>query len=161
MLKRASQPTPVTCISNEQRNCPLHSDITEECVYLNYNHGAQQALLCEYVDLGSHPPYVILDSGCTRATGSRFAIDRLVQVCQQHPKRDHIWFSKQPCSSKFSFAHGEQSTVKERLVIHFRNDHAHTGWIPPALTFSTKVRFLSSFQLNKCGTLERTLNILL
>ena len=104
--------------------------IPEECVYLNYDHGAQQAaLLCEYVDLGSHPTYVILDSGCTKAMGSRFAIDRLVQACQQHPKRDHIWCSKQPCSSKFSFVNGEQSTVKERPVIHFRNDHARTGWI--------------------------------
>ena len=97
--------------------------------FLNYDHGAQQALLCEYVDLGSNPTYVILDSGCTRAMGSRFAIDRLVQACQRHPKRDHIWFSTQPCTSKFSFANGEQSTVKERLVIHFRNDHAQNGWI--------------------------------
>ena len=109
---------------------PLNSVTTEECVFLNYDHGAQQALLCEYVDLGSHPTYVILDSDCTRAMGSRFAIERLVQACQQHPKRDHIWFTKQPCSSKFSFANGEQST-KERLGIHFRNDHTHThtGWI--------------------------------
>ena len=44
-------------------------------------------------------------------------------------KGDQIWFSKQPSSSKFSSANGEQSTVKERLAIHFRNDHAHTGWI--------------------------------
>ena len=114
---------------NEQHVCPLKSDSAEECVYLNYDIGAQEALLCEYVDLGSHPTYVILDSGCTRAMGSRFAIDRLVQACQQHPKRDHIWFSKQPCSSKFSFANGEQSTLKEKLVIHFRDDHAHNGWI--------------------------------
>ena len=98
--------------SNEQHTCPLQSDSTEEYAYLNYDHGAQQALLCEYVDLGSHPTYVILDSSCTRAMGSRFAIDRLVQACQQHPRRDHIWFSKQPCSSKFSFANGEQPTVK-------------------------------------------------
>ena len=61
--------------------------------------------------------------------GFRFAIDRLVQACQQHPNRDQFWFSKQPCQSKFSSANGEQSTVKERLVIHFHNDHAHTGWI--------------------------------
>ena len=99
--------------SFQPHTCPLDSVFTEECVFLNYDHGAQQALLCEYVDLVSHPTYVILDSGCTRAMGSRFAIDRLVQACQQHPKRDHIWFSKQPCSSKFSFANGEQSTVKE------------------------------------------------
>jgi len=111
---------------NEQQTRPPK---TEECVYLNFDHGAQQALLCEYVDLGSHPTHVILDSGCTRAMGSRFAIDRLVQSCQQHPKCDHIWFSKQPCSSKCSCANGEQSTVKERLAIHFRNDHAHHGWI--------------------------------
>ena len=115
--------------SLQPHTCPLDSVFTEECVFVNYDHGAQQALLCEYVDLCSHPTYVILDSGCTRAMGSRFAIDRLVQACQQHPKRDHIWFSKQPCSSKFSFANGEQSTVKERLVIHFRNDRAQTGWI--------------------------------
>ena len=116
------------CIRFSRAQARKKSVSTEECVFLNYDHGAQQALLCEYVDLGSHPTYVILDSGCTRAMGSRFAIDRLVQACQQHPKRDHIWFSKQPCSSKFSFANGEQSTVKERLVIHFRNDRAQTGW---------------------------------
>ena len=57
---------------NEQHAGPVESDITEERVYLNYDHGAQQALLCDYVDLGSHPhpTYVILDSGCTRAMGS-------------------------------------------------------------------------------------------
>ena len=38
------------------------SDIRNECVFLNYDHGAQQALLCEYVDLGSHPTYVIAGS---------------------------------------------------------------------------------------------------
>ena len=80
--------------SFRQHTCPLNSVTTEGCVFLNYDHGAQQALLCEYVDLGSHPTYAILDSGCTRAMGSRFAIERLVQACQQHPKRDHIWFSK-------------------------------------------------------------------
>ena len=105
------------------------SNIRSERVILNYDHGARQALLCEYVDFGSNPTYVILDSGCTRAMGSRFAIDRLVQACQRHPKCDHIWFSTQPCTSKFSFANGEQSTVKERLVIHFRNDHAQNGLI--------------------------------
>ena len=141
--------------SNEQRNCPLHSGITEECVYLNYNHHvAQQALLCEYVDLGSHPPYAILDSGCTRATGFRFAIDRLVQACQQHPKRDHIWFSKQPCSSKFSFAHGEQSTVKERLVIHFRNDHAHTGWITACVDILNKGKVSILFSVEQMRNLR-------
>ena len=101
--------------SFRQYTCPLNSVSTEECVFLSYDHSAQQALLCEYVDLGSHPTYVFLDSGCTRAMGSRFAIERLVQACQQHPKRGHIWFSKQPCSSKFSVANGEQSTVQGKI----------------------------------------------
>ena len=137
-----------------QHTCPLNSVTTEECVYHNYDHGAQQALLCEYIDLCSHLTYVILDSGCARAMGSRFAIDRLVQACQQHPKRDQIWFSKQP------FAHGEQSTVKERLVIHFRNDHAHTGWITTCVDILDrgKVPILFSVEQmrNLCMNIEHT-----
>ena len=97
--------------SNFTHPTVLQSDNRNECAFLNYDHGVQQALLCEYVDLGSNPTYVILDSGCTRAMGSRFAIDRLVQACQRHPKRDHIWFSTQPCSSKFSFANCKWRTV--------------------------------------------------
>ena len=126
----------------------------EDFAFLNYDHGAQQALLCEYVDLCSHPTYVILDSGCTRAMGSRFAIDRLVQACQQHPKRDHIWFSKQPCSSKFSFANGEQSTVKERLVIHFRNDQAHTGWITTCVDILDKGKVPILFSVEQMRNLR-------
>ena len=140
--------------SSNLHTSPLKSVISEECVYLNYDHGAQQALLCEYVDLGSHPTYVILDSGCTRAMGSRYAIDRLVQACQYHPKRDHIWFSKQPCSSKFSFANGEQSTVKERLVIHFRNDRAQTGWITTCVDILDKGKVPILFSVEQMRNLR-------
>ena len=97
--------------------------------FLKFDHGAQQALLGEYVDLGSHGTYVILDSGCTPAMGSRFAIDRLLQACQRHPKHDQILFSMQPSSSKFSFANGEQPIVKERLAIHFRNDRSQNKMV--------------------------------
>ena len=130
------------------------SDIRSECVFIKYDHGAQQALLCEYVDLGSNPTYVILDSGCTRAMGARFAIDRLAQACQRHPKRDHIWFSTQPCTSKFSFANGEQSTVKERLVIHFRNDHAQNGWITTCVDILDKGNVPILFSVEQMGNLR-------
>ena len=53
--------------------------------YLNYETNVQHTLLTDYVDMSTHPTYVILDSGCTRAMGSRFAIDRLVRACQNHP----------------------------------------------------------------------------
>ena len=80
-----------------------------------------------------------------------FAIDRLVQACQRHPKRDHIWFSTQPCSSKFSFAKGEQSTVKERLVIHLKNDHSQTGWVTTCVDIvdKGKVPILFSVEQNE------------
>ena len=74
--------------------------------------------------------------------GSRFAIDRLIEACRQHSKRDQIWFSKQPLASKFAFANGEQSKVKERFVIHFRNDHAHTGWITTCVDILEKGKVL-------------------
>ena len=143
---------------NEQHTCPLESDSTEECVYLNYDHGAQQALLCEYVDLGSYLTYVIFDTGGTRAMGSRFAIDRFVQACQQHPKRDHIWFCKQPCSSMFPFAHGEQSTVEERLVIHFRHDQAHDAWITTCDDILDKGKVPILFSVEQTRTLRSNIS---
>ena len=52
---------------------------------LNYETNVQHTLLTDYVDMSTHPTYVILDSGRTRAMGSRFAINRLVRACQNHP----------------------------------------------------------------------------
>lgn len=53
---------------NEQHPTTRQSDTTEVCVYLNSDHGVLQSPLCEFVDLGSPPTYVILDSGCTVGT---------------------------------------------------------------------------------------------
>ena len=64
----------------QPHTCPLDSVFSEECVFLNYDHGAQQALPCEYVDLGSHPTYFFLDSDGTRAMGSRFALIALYRL---------------------------------------------------------------------------------
>ena len=86
--------------------------------------------------------------------GSRFAIDRLVQACQRHPKRDHIWFSTQPCSSKFSFANGEQSTVKERLVIHLKNDHSQTGWVTTCVDILDKGKVPILFSVEQMRNLR-------
>lgn len=108
------QPTPV------QINEALYNYDDEE---------PDQCLLCEYVDLKTHPTFVILDSGCTRAMGSRYAVDRLVRACSQHPKKHLIYFTTESCHGHFSFANGEQSHVTERLVIHLRSDQSATGWI--------------------------------
>ena len=61
------------------------SDTTDMLISTMYETNVQHTLLTDYVDMSTHPTYVILDSGCTRAMGSRFAIDRLVRACQSHP----------------------------------------------------------------------------
>ena len=98
-------------------------------VYLNYESNVQHTLLTDYVDMSSNPTYVILDSGCTRAMGSRFAIDRLVKACTNHRYSHLIKFTKEASNNRFSFANGESSHVKEKLVIHLKNPKHPTGWI--------------------------------
>ena len=87
-------------------------------VYLIVESNVQHTLLTDYVDMSSNPTYVILDSGCTRAMGSRFAIDRLVRACTNHRYSHLIKFTKEASNNRFSFANGGSSHVKEKLVIH-------------------------------------------
>ena len=109
--------------------CSEMSDPRFFSSFVNFDDGFRRALLFEYVDLRYSPAYVIIDSGCTRATGSRTAIMRLVKACKRHYNSSKIDFSFEPSSSRFSFANGEQSNVREKLVIYFQNDQAPTGWI--------------------------------
>ena len=74
--------------------------------FVNFDDGFHHALLSEYVDLRYSPTYVIIDSGCTRAMGSRTAIMRLVKACRRHKNSSKIDFSFEPSSSRFSFANG-------------------------------------------------------
>ena len=101
--------------------------------FVNFDDGLHHALLSEYIDLRYSPTYVIIDSGCTRAMGSRTAIMRLVKACKRHHNASKIDFSFEPSSSRFSFANGEQSNVREKLVIYFQNDQSPTGWITTAI----------------------------
>ena len=100
---------------------------------VNFDDGFHHALLSEYVDLRYSPTCVIIDSGCTRAMGSRTAIMRLVRACKRHYNSAKIDFSFEPSSSRFSFANGEQSNVREKLVTYFQNDQSPTGWITTAI----------------------------
>ena len=88
--------------------------------------------------MSSHPTYVILDSGCTRAMGSRFAIGPLVRACQNHSFSHMIKFTKEASHNKFSFANGESSHVKEKLVIHLKNPKHPTGWITTSVDILDK-----------------------
>ena len=54
------------------------------------------------IDLAQHPTYVILDLGCTKSMGSRYADYAIVHS-----------------SSKFSFAKSETTTVHQALKVWF------------------------------------------
>ena len=91
-------------------------------------HTVQTDLACEK-GLASHtensaPPTVcILDLGCTRAMGSRRAVEAFCRYADSHPNSG-LWYEIQPTSSRFFFAKSQQSKCTEKLVI-FMYDN---GW---------------------------------
>ena len=65
----------------------------------------------------SAPPTVcILDLGCTRALGSRKAVDAFCRYADSHPNSG-LWYEIQPTSSRFFFANSRQSKCTEKIVI--------------------------------------------
>ena len=72
----------------------------------------------------SAPPTVcILDLCCTRAMGSRKAVDSFCRYVDSHPNSG-LWYEIHPTSSRFFFAHSQQSKCTEKIFIFM---HGH-GW---------------------------------
>ena len=72
----------------------------------------------------SAPPTVcILGLGCTRAMGSRKAVDAFCRYVDSHPNSG-LWYEIHPTSSRFFLANSQQSKCTEKIVI-FMYDH---GW---------------------------------
>ena len=64
----------------------------------------------------SAPPTVcILDLGCTRAMGSRKAVDAFCRYVGSHPNR-RLWYEIHPTSSRFFFATLNNQSVLRRLL---------------------------------------------
>ena len=78
----------------------------------------ESCLLSHRINLEHHPTYV--DSGCTRAMGSRCAVDRLVRACQQQACNE-ISLHHEPTHSKFVIANSETAVVKGRLVMTLKH----------------------------------------
>ena len=57
----------------------------------------------------------------------------LVKAFRRRNNSSKIDFSFEPSSSRFSFANGEQSNVREKLVINFQNGQKPTGRISTAM----------------------------
>ena len=74
--------------------------------------------LTERINLDKSPTYVILDSGCTRAMGSRYAVNRLIKAVERYAP-GKIEFTFEPSNTKFSFADSETALIKERVTLWF------------------------------------------
>ena len=122
--------------------------------FLNYESNVQHTLLTDYVDMSTNPTFVILDSGCTRAMGSRFAIDRLVKACMNHRYSHLIKFTKEASNNRFSFANGESSHVKEKLIIHLKNPKHPNGWVTTTVDILDKGRVPILFSVEQMRNLR-------
>ena len=91
-------------------------------------HTVQTDLACEtglafHTENSAPPTVCILDLGCTRAMGSRRAVEAFCRYVDSHPNSG-LWYEIQPTSSGFFFANSQQSKCSEKLVI-FMYDN---GW---------------------------------
>ena len=91
-------------------------------------HTVQTDLACEkglafHTENSAPPTACILDLGCTRAMGSRRAVEAFCRYVDSHPNSG-LWYEIQPTSSRFFFANSQQSKCTEKLVV-FMYDH---GW---------------------------------
>ena len=109
-------------------------------------HTVQTDLACLACEKGlachtenSAPPTVcILDLGCTRAMGSRRAVEAFCRYVDSHPNRG-LWYEIQPTSSRFFFANSQQSKCTEKLVM-FMYDH---GWNTQFTEFDMSKKVMS------------------
>ena len=77
------------------------------------------------VNVVSEPTYVILDLGCTRAMGSRVAVNRLLNVAHHYG----ITYEILPTDSKFNFANSQTATCTERVRLWLpTNPPIHTDF---------------------------------
>ena len=91
-------------------------------------HIRQPDLACEkglafHTENSAPPTVCILDLGCTRAMGSRRAVEAFCSYVDSHPN-SRLWYEIQPTSLRFFFANSQQSKCTEKLVI-FMYDN---GW---------------------------------
>ena len=63
------------------------------------------------------PTIAILDIGCTRAMGSRRAVDYFCNYVDSHPSCG-LWYSFEATKSKFYFANSQKASCSQKLVIY-------------------------------------------
>ena len=123
--------TEVGCSSQEeepsQYECSEQSEESSEkdCAFSFHANpvDACEKGLAFHVENSAPPTVCILDLGCTRAMGSRKAVDSFCRYVDSHPNSG-LWYEIHPTRSRFFFANSQQSKCTEKIVI-FMYDH---GW---------------------------------
>jgi len=67
------------------------------------------------IDIRTSPIHVILDLGCTRAMGSRLAINALIAAAPHY----NMWTELLPSKGTFSFANSQTSQVRQKCRVWF------------------------------------------
>ncbi len=118
------------------------------------------SLLSEHVHMRNSPTYVILDSACTKAIASRYAVNRLMKACQNSPEYRSVSLSFEPCRRTASFANSDASIVGERLHTHIKSELSPTGSINTTvdvLDYKVVFRSYSQFSIEQMRNLQFTL----
>ena len=119
---------------SEETEIPSHPKRSEETEESGERQSAfsfhirQPDLACEtglafHTENSAPPTVCILVLGCTRAMGSRRAVEAFCSYVDSHPNSG-LWYEIQPTSSRFFFEISQQSKCTEALVI-FMYDN---GW---------------------------------
>jgi hypothetical protein len=90
------------------------SSCKQETTYLTKTKPNEPATW-DIVSLADNPTSVILDLGCTRAMGSRQAIEKFMKAAAKH----HLQCEILPSQVTFSFANSETTQVKEKCRVWF------------------------------------------
>ena len=64
------------------------------------------------------PTKVILDLGCTKAMGSRTAVNHFCQHIDRQGHSNYLWYEIKPTTSQFSFANSQTSKCAEKLAVY-------------------------------------------
>ena len=64
------------------------------------------------------PAKVILDVGCTKAMGSRAAVNHCCQHIDSQGRNTYLWYEIKPTTSQFSFANSQTSKCTEKLIVY-------------------------------------------
>ena len=121
---------------SEETEIPSHPECSEETEESDEQQSAfsfhiiQPDLACEnglafHTENSAPPTVCILDLGCTRAMGSRRAVEAFCRYVDSHPNSG-LWYEIQPTSSRFFFANSQQSKCTEKLVIFMHDNRWNT-----------------------------------